>query len=180
MATDYPAPVIAAAQELSERAAKRIWPIGYTQHQYDLLVAIICEALLTAPLPEWSQTMFVTENDVDAATPTKPGELPEEVLREACAELNKEGAAWSLYNCRHNPAVRTVARLLVRIKELEGPKEDPDLVLARESELAFWKQRAGELANALDRVVGTAMLGLTKHTDTIKHLREAGLLKEVG
>jgi len=64
---------------------------------------------------------------VAGKTPTKPDELPEWALREACNELNVDTPTrgWDFPLYADAPAVRTVARLLVRIKELEGPKRRP-------------------------------------------------------
>lgn len=175
----------AKAREIAERHR---WPWDAVPQPYK---SALLEALHFQPLPEWSETMdskcfcrtldptrqpcLVCVQNRRKPTPTKPDELPEDVLREACEELGGAESRWTLANCRYNPAVRTVARLLVRIKELEGPKEDPDLVLARE--MAAQEAAAREWHQTVENIRAK---NADKHElvqsalRTIKHLRDAG------
>ena len=95
--------------------------------------------------------------------------LAELALREACEMLNGEAATMGrrpVYRADIDDyEVRTVARLLVRIKELEGPKEDPDAKLADEIAGRLWPDAEGFANRLKAREASIA---------TIKHLREAG------
>lgn len=183
----------AKAREIAERHAWSKWTCSIPDNP---LLAAIEEALHFQPLPEWSETMEMTEPKGFRATPTKPDELLEFAMRNkkvTAEQMLTVLRSWSdsefstaasgefcedLKGCLEGALARAqdeVARLLVRIKELEGPKEDPDLVLAREMAAQYWENSLCPMFASESRAGNKDDAPATQSAlRTIKHLRDAG------